>query len=65
MRAGGWQTTVGVGLNGEVLGVLRLGKLGSEVARVGKAFQMGSGRLESELEFGARRLPGRNARRKR
>jgi phosphoglycerate dehydrogenase-like enzyme len=40
MRNGGWQTTVGVGLNGKVLGVLGLGKLGSEVARVGKAFQM-------------------------
>jgi phosphoglycerate dehydrogenase-like enzyme len=40
MRSGGWQTTVGVGLNGKVLGVLGLGKLGSEVARVGRAFQM-------------------------
>src|ERR1700722_17683023 len=40
MRAGGWQTTVGVGLDGKVLGVLGLGKLGGEVARVGRAFQM-------------------------
>jgi phosphoglycerate dehydrogenase-like enzyme len=40
MRAGGWQTTIGVGLNGKVLGVVGLGKLGSEVARVGRAFQM-------------------------
>jgi phosphoglycerate dehydrogenase-like enzyme len=40
MRRGGWQTTVGVGLNGKVLGVLGLGKLGGEVARVGRAFQM-------------------------
>jgi len=40
MRSGGWQTRVGVGLNGKVLGVLGLGKLGSEVARVGRAFQM-------------------------
>jgi phosphoglycerate dehydrogenase-like enzyme len=40
MRSGGWQTTVGVGLHGKVLGVLGLGKLGSEVARVGRAFQM-------------------------
>ena len=40
MRAGGWQTTIGVGLNGKVLGILGLGKLGSEVARVGRAFQM-------------------------
>jgi phosphoglycerate dehydrogenase-like enzyme len=40
MRSGGWQTTVGVGLNGKVLGVVGLGKLGSEVAKVGRAFQM-------------------------
>jgi phosphoglycerate dehydrogenase-like enzyme len=40
MRTGGWQTTVGVGLHGKVLGILGLGKLGSEVARVGRAFQM-------------------------
>jgi phosphoglycerate dehydrogenase-like enzyme len=40
MRGGAWQTTIGVGLNGKVLGILGLGKLGSEVARVGRAFQM-------------------------
>ena len=40
MRTRGWQTTIGVGLNGKVLGILGLGKLGSEVARVGRAFQM-------------------------
>jgi phosphoglycerate dehydrogenase-like enzyme len=40
MRSGGWQTTIGVGVNGKVLGILGLGKLGSEVARVGRAFQM-------------------------
>src|SRR5277367_988581 len=40
MRQGGWQTTLGIGLNGKVLGVVGLGKLGSEVARIGKAFQM-------------------------
>jgi phosphoglycerate dehydrogenase-like enzyme len=40
MRSGGWQTTIGAGLNGKVLGILGLGKLGSEVARVGRAFQM-------------------------
>lgn len=40
MRAGGWQTGVGVGLNGKTLGVLGLGKLGSKVARVGLAFDM-------------------------
>ena len=40
MRRGGWQNTIGVGLDGKVLGVLGLGKLGSEVARVGRAFHM-------------------------
>src|SRR6202521_3279011 len=40
MRRGGWQTTVGIGLHGKVLGILGLGKLGSQVAAYGKAFQM-------------------------
>jgi phosphoglycerate dehydrogenase-like enzyme len=40
MSRGGWQKTIGTDLNGKVLGILGLGKLGSEVARVGKAFQM-------------------------
>jgi phosphoglycerate dehydrogenase-like enzyme len=40
MRAGGWQTTMGIGLHGKVLGILGLGRLGSQVAAIGKAFQM-------------------------
>jgi phosphoglycerate dehydrogenase-like enzyme len=62
MRSGGWQTTVGVGLNGKVLGVLGLGKLGGEVARVGRAFQMEviawSQNLTAEhaVSFGATRV---------
>jgi phosphoglycerate dehydrogenase-like enzyme len=40
MHKGGWQTTVGVGLHGKVLGVLGLGRLGSLVAAYGMAFQM-------------------------
>lgn len=40
MRAGKWQTTVGIGLHGKVLGVLGLGNLGSQVAAIGKAFHM-------------------------
>lgn len=40
MREGGWQTKLGIGLNGKVLGVVGLGKLGSQVARIGKAFEM-------------------------
>lgn len=39
-RDGGWQTTLGLGLNGKTLGVLGLGTLGSRVARVGRAFEM-------------------------
>ena len=39
-RAGGWQETVGLGLNGKTLGVLGLGTLGSRVARFGRAFEM-------------------------
>ncbi|HEY6335003.1 MAG TPA: D-2-hydroxyacid dehydrogenase family protein [Alphaproteobacteria bacterium] len=40
MREGRWQTTVGVGLRGKTLGVVGLGRLGSEVAKIGKAFGM-------------------------
>jgi phosphoglycerate dehydrogenase-like enzyme len=40
MRKGGWQTTVGIGLRGKVLGILGLGNLGGQVAVLGKTFQM-------------------------
>jgi phosphoglycerate dehydrogenase-like enzyme len=40
MRAGGWQTTVGRVVDGKVLGLLGLGKLGSKVAKIGQAFGM-------------------------
>ncbi len=40
VRGGGWQTSVGRQLGGTVLGVLGLGRIGSRVARVGKAFGM-------------------------
>jgi phosphoglycerate dehydrogenase-like enzyme len=39
-RAGEWQVSLGVGLQGKVLGVLGLGNLGSRVATVGLAFGM-------------------------
>lgn len=39
-RAGQWQVSLGVGLQGKTLGVLGLGRLGSRVAVVGKAFGM-------------------------
>ena len=40
VRAGGWQSTLGRGLRGSTLGVLGLGNLGSQVARIGVAFGM-------------------------
>jgi phosphoglycerate dehydrogenase-like enzyme len=40
MRRGAWQTTIGVGLHGKTLGILGLGRLGAEVAQIGKAFGM-------------------------
>lgn len=39
-RAGRWQSTVGVELKGQTLGLLGLGRLGSAVATVGRAFGM-------------------------
>ncbi len=40
VAAGGWQTTVGTGLRGKTLGVIGLGRIGAEVARIGTAFGM-------------------------
>ena len=39
-RAGRWQVSLGLGLQGKTLGLMGLGRLGAEVARVGNAFQM-------------------------
>jgi phosphoglycerate dehydrogenase-like enzyme len=39
-RQGHWQTTLGRGLHGKTLGVIGLGKLGAQVASIGKAFGM-------------------------
>jgi phosphoglycerate dehydrogenase-like enzyme len=40
LRAGMWQTTLGVGLHGKTLGIVGLGRVGQGVARVGLAFGM-------------------------
>jgi phosphoglycerate dehydrogenase-like enzyme len=40
VREGGWQMSVGSGLEGKTLGLLGLGTIGSRVARVGQAFNM-------------------------
>jgi phosphoglycerate dehydrogenase-like enzyme len=39
-RAGRWQTSLGTGLHGKTLGVIGLGRLGSQVAAIGRAFGM-------------------------
>jgi len=40
MFQGYWQTTIGIELKGKILGVIGLGKVGSQVAKIGKAFGM-------------------------
>ena len=40
MFQGYWQTTVGFELKGKILGLIGLGKIGSQVAKIGKAFNM-------------------------
>jgi phosphoglycerate dehydrogenase-like enzyme len=40
MRQGGWQETIGTTLGGKTLGLVGLGKLGSRMAPIGKAFGM-------------------------
>ena len=40
MFQGYWQTTVGFELKGKILGLIGLGKVGSQVAKIGKAFGM-------------------------
>ena len=40
LREGRWQTSLGIGLKGKTLGLLGLGRLGGQVARIGNAFGM-------------------------
>jgi phosphoglycerate dehydrogenase-like enzyme len=40
MRAGHWQTSQGVGLQGKILGIIGLGRIGSRVAHMAQAFGM-------------------------
>ncbi|MEV0383282.1 D-2-hydroxyacid dehydrogenase family protein [Nonomuraea sp. NPDC050643] len=68
LRAGGpWQSTIGSDLHGRTLGLLGLGKLGSRVAAVGRAFGMDvvawSQNLTKERaeSCGARPAPGKEA----
>ena len=40
MYQGYWQSTIGVELKGKILGLIGLGRVGSQVAKIGKAFGM-------------------------
>jgi phosphoglycerate dehydrogenase-like enzyme len=40
LRRGGWQHTIGTELAGRTLGVIGLGRLGTRVAAIGRAFEM-------------------------
>jgi phosphoglycerate dehydrogenase-like enzyme len=40
LRDGGWQQTIGADLGGKTLGVLGLGNIGAQVAKIGSAFGM-------------------------
>src|ERR1700716_1316326 len=40
VRSGGWQQTVGADLHGKTLAILGLGRVGSQIARIGSAFGM-------------------------
>jgi D-3-phosphoglycerate dehydrogenase len=40
MYQGYWQTTIGVELKGKILGLIGLGRVGSQVAKIGKVFGM-------------------------
>jgi phosphoglycerate dehydrogenase-like enzyme len=40
VRAGHWQRTVGAGLDGRTLGIVGLGRLGTRMAAIGRAFGM-------------------------
>ena len=59
-RNGEWQVTMGEGLQGKTLGVIGLGRLGSQVAKIGGAFGMSLVAWSQNLtaaraaEFGAR-----------
>jgi phosphoglycerate dehydrogenase-like enzyme len=62
VRAGGWQQTIGTDLAGATLGIVGLGRLGSRVAAIARAFEMDviawSQNLTDEraAEAGARRV---------
>jgi len=52
MYQGYWQTTVGVELKGKILGLIGLGRVGSQVAKIGKAFGMQIMAWSENLDLG-------------
>src|ERR1700736_5989049 len=58
IRAGGWQTSIGHELDGRVLGVLGLGNVGGQVARMGRAFGMKNIAWSQNLTAQAGAAPG-------
>ena len=52
MYQGYWQTTVGVELKGKILGLIGLGRVGSQVAKTGKAFGMQVMAWSENLDLG-------------
>lgn len=64
-RLGAWQRTLGPGLEGKTLGVIGLGRIGSQIAEIGNAFRMNviawSPNLTAEraAEFGAELVDGK------
>ncbi|HZV52427.1 MAG TPA: D-2-hydroxyacid dehydrogenase family protein [Candidatus Dormibacteraeota bacterium] len=58
IRAGGWQHTVGVDLAGRTLGVIGLGRIGRQVAAIGRAFGMAVTAWSQHLTEEAARAAG-------
>jgi len=52
MYQGYWQTTVGIELKGKILGLIGLGRVGSQVAKIGKAFGMQIMAWSENLDLG-------------
>src|ERR1700738_4274302 len=61
VRSGGWQQTLGSDLRGKILGVLGLGNVGSQVARIGSVFWNEADCLEPEHDTRDRQSRGRNS----
>ncbi len=61
VRSGVWQEGVGIELAGRRLGLLGLGRIGGQIARIGAGVRHGARRLEPQPDPGALRRGGRGA----